>query len=154
MNDKREKDEKQLNDMISLEDCVETTIYATNAPDCCSAGERVGHLLGMLGADVLDDDAYHREENHPGQSSDDVPKKKFKVSIVEKLLRVVIIEADDQSEAEELADELAGEGVIEIDCECFEGRECSASPASEIDESLFQTFSRDDIPSDEMSVRM
>ena len=54
--------------MISLEDCVETTIYASNAPDCCSAGERVGHLLGMLGADVLDDDVYHREEDHPAQS--------------------------------------------------------------------------------------
>ena len=154
MSDKQEKDEKQLNDMISLEDCVETTIYASNAPYCCRAGERVGHLFGMLGADVLDDDVYHREENHPGQTNDAVQKKKFKVSIVEKLLRVVIIEADNQSEAEELADELAGEGVIEIDCECFEGRECSASPASEIDESLFQTFSRDDIPSDEMSVRM
>ena len=68
MSDKREKDEKQLNDMISLEDCVETTIYASKAPDGCSAGERVGHLFGMLGADVLDDDVYHREEEHPAQS--------------------------------------------------------------------------------------
>ena len=31
MDEKREQ-EKQLNDMISLEDCVETTIYASNAP--------------------------------------------------------------------------------------------------------------------------
>ena len=68
MSDKRELDEKQLNDMISLEDCVETTLYASNAPDCCSAGERVGHLFGMLGADVLADDVYHREEEHPAQS--------------------------------------------------------------------------------------
>lgn len=65
MTDKREKDEKQLNDMISLEDCVETTIYASHAPDCCSAEERLGNILGMLGADVIDEDVYHREEDHP-----------------------------------------------------------------------------------------
>lgn len=68
MSDKRDKDEKQLNDMISLEDCVETTIYASNAPACCSAGERISNMLGMLGADVLDEDVYHREEDHPVQS--------------------------------------------------------------------------------------
>ena len=67
MSDKREKDEKQLNDMISLEDCVETTIYASNAPACCSAGERISNILGMLGADVLDEDVYHREEDHLAQ---------------------------------------------------------------------------------------
>ncbi len=67
MDEKREQ-EKLLNDMISLEDCVETTIYASNAPKCCSAGERLGAMLGMLGADVLDENAYHREEDHPVQS--------------------------------------------------------------------------------------
>ena len=45
MDEKREQ-EKQLNDMISLEDCVETTIYASNAPKCCGAGERLGAMLG------------------------------------------------------------------------------------------------------------
>ncbi len=54
--------------MISLEDCVETTMYASNAPKCCSAGERLGAMLGMLGADVLDDAVYHREEDHPVQT--------------------------------------------------------------------------------------
>lgn len=67
MDEKREQ-VKLLNDMISLEDCVETTIYASNAPKCCSAGERLGAMLGMLGADVLDENAYHREEDHPVQS--------------------------------------------------------------------------------------
>ncbi len=67
MDEKREE-EKQLNDMISLEDCVETTIYASNAPKCCSAGDRLGTMLGMLGADVLDENVYHREEDHPVQS--------------------------------------------------------------------------------------
>lgn len=67
MDEKREQ-EKQLNDMISLEDCVETTFYASNAPKCCSAGERLGAMLGMLGADVLDENVYHREEDHPVQS--------------------------------------------------------------------------------------
>ena len=67
MDEKREQ-EKQLNDMISLEDCVETTIYASNAPTCCSAGERLGAMLGMLGADVLDENVYHREEDHPVQT--------------------------------------------------------------------------------------
>ena len=67
MDEKREQ-EKLLNDMISLEDCVETTIYASNAPKCCIAGERLGAMLGMLGADVLDENAYHREDDHPVQS--------------------------------------------------------------------------------------
>lgn len=67
MDEKREQ-EKQLNDMISLEDCVETTIYASNVPMCCSAGERLGAMLGMLGADVLDENVYHREEDHPVQT--------------------------------------------------------------------------------------
>ena len=67
MDEKREQ-EKLLNDMISLEDCVETTIYASNAPKCCSAGDRLGTMLGMLGADVLDENVYHREEDHPVQS--------------------------------------------------------------------------------------
>jgi len=66
--DEKREQEKQLNDMISLEDCVETTIYASNAPSCCSAGERISNMLGMLGADVLDEDVYHREEDHPVQS--------------------------------------------------------------------------------------
>ena len=67
MDEKREQ-EKQLNDMISLEDCVETTMYASNAPKCCNVGERLGAILGMLGADVLDDAVYHREGDHPVQS--------------------------------------------------------------------------------------
>lgn len=67
MDEKREQ-EKQLNDMISLEDCVETTIYASNAPKCCGAVERLGAMLGMLGTDVLDENVYHREEDHPVQS--------------------------------------------------------------------------------------
>ena len=67
MDEKREQ-EKQLNDMISLKDCVETTIYASNAPKCCGAGERLGAMLGMLGADVLDENVYHREEDHPVQT--------------------------------------------------------------------------------------
>ena len=67
MDEKREQ-EKQLNDMISWEDCVEPTIYASNAPKCCGAGERLGAMLGMLGADVLDENVYHREEDHPVQT--------------------------------------------------------------------------------------
>ena len=71
---------------------------------------------------------------------------KYKVTITETLKRDVIIEADDQAEAEELADELASEGIIEIDSECFEGRECNASiPATDLDISLFQQFSRTDL---------
>lgn len=58
--------ENEINEMITAEDAVQTTAYLMNAPECCSGGEQLGNMLGMLGADVMDDTVYHDEDQHPG----------------------------------------------------------------------------------------
>lgn len=60
-----DEDEK-VNDMITAEDLVEQAVYAAHAPDCCSASDRAGNMLEMLGANVMDDSVYHDEDEHPG----------------------------------------------------------------------------------------
>lgn len=42
-------EEQETNDMIAAEDVVEQTIYAANAPACCSGLEQMDNILGMLG---------------------------------------------------------------------------------------------------------
>ena len=59
-------DEDQVNDMITAEDLVEQAMYAAVAPDCYSDGEQAANMLGMLGANIMDDDIYHDEDEHPG----------------------------------------------------------------------------------------
>ena len=44
---------------------MQTTSYLANAPDCCSGAEQLGHVLEMLGSDVMDDGSYHSEDQHP-----------------------------------------------------------------------------------------
>lgn len=61
-----EEKEEQVNNMITTEDLVEQAIYAATAPDCCSDGEQAQNMLGMLGANIMDDDIYHDEDEHPG----------------------------------------------------------------------------------------
>lgn len=60
--------ENETNEMILAEDAVQTTFYLANAPDCCSGAEQLDHVLGMLGADVMDEDVYHSEDQHPKMS--------------------------------------------------------------------------------------
>lgn len=57
--------EKETNEMLLAEDAVQTTAYITNAPDCCSGAEQLDNMLGMLGADIMDEDVYHDEDEHP-----------------------------------------------------------------------------------------
>ena len=57
--------ENETNEMLLAEDTVQTTAYIANAPDCCSGAEQLGNMLGMLGADVMDEDIYHDEDDHP-----------------------------------------------------------------------------------------
>lgn len=57
--------EQETNEMLLAEDAVQTTAYLANAPDCCSEDERLKNVLGMLGADVMDEDVYHSEDQHP-----------------------------------------------------------------------------------------
>ena len=60
----QEKEIQQTNALIAVEDCVETTIYAAAAPECCGAEERLETMLGMLGANIMDEDIYHDEGEH------------------------------------------------------------------------------------------
>lgn len=63
--EERQEQENDTNEMILAEDAVQTTAYLANAPDCCSGDEQFGNVLGMLGADVMDDEIYHTEDQHP-----------------------------------------------------------------------------------------
>lgn len=63
--DPSEEQKNQVNDMITTEDLVEQTIYAVAAPDCCSDGKQAQNMLGMLGANIMDDEIYHDEDEHP-----------------------------------------------------------------------------------------
>ena len=57
--------ENETNKILLAEDAVQTTAYIANAPDCCSGTEQLDNMLGMLGADVMDEDVYHDEDEHP-----------------------------------------------------------------------------------------
>ena len=61
----QKQQENETNEILLAEDAVQTTAYLANAPDCCSGAEQLDHVLGMLGADVMDEDVYHSEDQHP-----------------------------------------------------------------------------------------
>ncbi len=58
------KDVDETTDMITTEDVVEQAVYMANAPDCC-ADEHAENMLGMLGANVVDEEIYHDEDECP-----------------------------------------------------------------------------------------
>lgn len=64
----RQEQENETNEILLAEDAVQTTAYLVNTPDCCSGAEQLDHVLGMLGADVMDDKVYHSEDEHPKMS--------------------------------------------------------------------------------------
>ena len=64
----RQEQENETNEILLAEDAVQTTAYLVNTPDCCSGVEQLDHVLGMLGADVMDDKVYHSEDEHPKMS--------------------------------------------------------------------------------------
>ena len=64
----RHKQENETNEILLAEDAVQTTAYLVNTPECCSEAEQLGNVLGMLGADVMDDKVYHSEDEHPKMS--------------------------------------------------------------------------------------
>ena len=66
--EERKEQENKTNEILLAEDAVQTTAYLANAPDCCSGAEQLGNMLGMLGADVADEDIYHSEGQHPKMS--------------------------------------------------------------------------------------
>lgn len=64
----RQEQENETNEILLAEDAVQTSVYLTNAPDCCSGAEQLDHVLRMLGADMMDDKVYHSEDEHPKMS--------------------------------------------------------------------------------------
>ena len=66
--EERKEQENENNEILLAEDAVQTTASLANAPDCCSGAEQLDHVLGMLGADVMDEDVYHSEDQHPKMS--------------------------------------------------------------------------------------
>ena len=60
----RQEQENETNEILLAEDAVQTTAYLANAPDCCSGAEQLDHVLEMLGAEVMDEDVYHSEDQH------------------------------------------------------------------------------------------
>lgn len=63
--EERQIQKNETNEMLLAEDAVQTTAYLANTPDCCSGAEQFDNMLGMLGADVMDEDVYHNENQHP-----------------------------------------------------------------------------------------
>ena len=63
--EERKEQENKTNEILLAEDALQTTAYLANAPDCCSGAEQLDHVLGMLGADVMDEDVYRSEDQHP-----------------------------------------------------------------------------------------
>ena len=59
-----EKEKQETIDTMTGEDVMEATAYIANAPDCCSAEEKAENVLGMLGANIIDESIYHTEEAH------------------------------------------------------------------------------------------
>ena len=67
----------QVTDMITAEDLVEQAVYTANAPKCCSEEQRADNMLGMLGANVMDGSIYHKEDDHPHETSAEKPTVKI-----------------------------------------------------------------------------
>lgn len=59
-----EKEVDEATDMITAEDIVEQAVYAANAPECC-ADKHAEYILSMLGANIVDEDMYHDEDECP-----------------------------------------------------------------------------------------
>ena len=57
-----QKEIEETADTITAEDLVEQAVYAANAPDCCPEEEQAENMLEMLGANIVDEDIYHDEE--------------------------------------------------------------------------------------------
>lgn len=60
-----EQAEEETNEIIAAEDLVEQAVYAANAPDCCSESDQAENMLAMLGANIVDDEVYHDEDECP-----------------------------------------------------------------------------------------
>lgn len=63
---KADKENDEITEAITAEDVVEQVFYMANAPECC-AGDHAKNMLGMLGANVIDESLYHSEDECPNK---------------------------------------------------------------------------------------
>ena len=56
------KEIEETTDTITAEDLAEQAVYAANAPDFLTEEEQAEDMLGMLGANIVDEEIYHDEE--------------------------------------------------------------------------------------------
>ena len=105
---KHEAEVQETTDMITAEDLTEQAVYAANAPDCCSDEQQAENMLGMLGANVVEPEIYHTEEEHDevmGESEPDY-KQEIKASV--------------DAEYDEFKETLCAQGADEVFNHSFE----------------------------------
>ena len=105
---KHEAEVQETTDMITAEDLTEQAVYAANAPDCCSDEQQAENMLGMLGANVVEPEIYHTEEEHDevmGESEPDY-KQELKASV--------------DAEYDEFKETLCAQGTDEVFNHSFE----------------------------------
>ena len=100
--EKHEEEVRETTDMITAEDLTEQAVYAANAPDCCSDEEKAENMLNMLGANVVEPEIYHTEEEHDevmGEEGTEVEATEIKEEEAETLEETE--EAEEEAEKEE-----------------------------------------------------
>ena len=102
--EKHEEEVQETTDMITAEDLTEQAVYAANAPECCSDEQKAENMLGMLGANVVEPEIYHTEEEHDevmGEEETEAEVTEIKEEEAEKLEEAEEAEAEEIEELEE-----------------------------------------------------
>lgn len=113
-----EKEKQETIDTMTGEDVMEATAYMANAPDCCSAEEKAENVLGMLGANIIDESIYHTEDEHDaavGETAEEteIDYEKEVVESVETDYKHEVIESVDKEFKAYEADLLDGSKTVE-----------------------------------------
>ena len=108
--EKHEEEVRETTDMITAEDLTEQAVYAANAPDCCSAEQQAENMLRMLGANVVEPEIYHTEEEHDEVMGEDETEPDYKQEL----------KASVDAEYDEFKETLCAQGADEVFNHSFE----------------------------------
>ena len=103
--EKHEEEVRETTDMITAEDLTEQAVYAANAPDCCSDEEKAENMLNMLGANVVEPEIYHTEEEHDEVMGEDETESEVAEIKEEETEILEETEEAEEEENEELEEE-------------------------------------------------
>ena len=103
--EKHEEEVRETTDTITAEDLTEQAVYAANAPDCCSAEQQAENMLGMLGANVVEPEIYHTEEEHDEVMGEDETESELAEIKEEETETLEETEEAEEEENEELEEE-------------------------------------------------